>query len=63
MECMQNWTVDYIFGAKKDPRWGTGRESLKELSQPYTCKCEIIVTGVSAFFRIKTIQGYGSGLL
>jgi len=63
MESMQSWTVDSIFGAKKDPRWGAGRESLKELSQPYTCKCEIIVTAVSPFFRTKIIQGHGSGLL
>ena len=56
MDSMQSWTVDSIFGAKKDPRWGAGRESLKELLQPYTCKCEIIVTGVSPFFRTKIIQ-------
>lgn len=45
MESMQSWRVESIFGAKKDPRWGAGRESLKELSQLYTCRREIIVMG------------------
>ena len=42
-----------FFCAKKSPRWGAGRESLKELTQPYTCKCEIIVTGVARLVRWK----------
>jgi hypothetical protein len=48
--------IPYLAQKKTRDGGGAGRESLKELLQPYTCKCEIIVTGVSPFFRTKIIQ-------
>jgi hypothetical protein len=54
--CRAGQLIPYLAQKKTRDGGGAGRESLKELLQPYTCKCEIIVTGVSPFFRTKIIQ-------